>query len=298
MMAENDVEANKGSVVADDGDSDTRTKWVGKALQRQNRCFGVALTLCLLFAAGFVAFQTISPAEESPIDEFDNQAGTITNDAKNAKIQKYLDAHRAMNHTGRFWYHTGGGQNPFAGRYQGDEQGGHLRDYTTALAKARAKQDAIFKHWQRNHPGEEVPEKYKKLADAKLAQTHYDAAMQHYQKKYGRLPSGAGDFNKKKSYDEKKLGNWKKAHGFDDDLQTSRLPHGSPVNPRGHAASKGKAKTQSSPSAKPQSLPQEQTEDSKEEPPSSASKKPQSLPQEQTEDNEEEPPTKKNTSNP
>ena len=92
--------------------------WVLPALHRQNRCFGIAVTIVLLVAAVYVVAVTYSEPDEYAIAEaFSSQTGSVTDQADNAKVQEALEKHKSAHAHGSF-------DNPFNG-LRGSPFGNH-----------------------------------------------------------------------------------------------------------------------------------------------------------------------------
>lgn len=88
------------------------------ALRRQNRCFGIAVTIVLLVATVYVVAGTYSEPNEYTIAEaYDSQTGAVTDQADNAKVQEAIEKHKTAHAHGSFG-------NPFNG-LRGSPFGNH-----------------------------------------------------------------------------------------------------------------------------------------------------------------------------
>jgi hypothetical protein len=66
-----------------------RAGWALPAMRRQNRCFGVAVTMVLIVATVYIVASTYSEPDEYNIaGEYDSKFGAVSDQANNAKVSR------------------------------------------------------------------------------------------------------------------------------------------------------------------------------------------------------------------
>lgn len=87
-----------------------RAGWALPAMRRQNRCFGVAVTMVLIVATVYIVAGTYSePDEYNVAGEYDSKFGAVSDQANNAKVQEALEKYKKNPS------HGAGLDNPFKG---------------------------------------------------------------------------------------------------------------------------------------------------------------------------------------
>jgi len=87
-----------------------RAGWALPAMRRQNRCFGVAVTMVLIVATVYIVAGTYSePDEYNVAGEYDAKFGAVSDQANNAKVQEALEKYKKNPS------HGAGLDNPFKG---------------------------------------------------------------------------------------------------------------------------------------------------------------------------------------
>jgi hypothetical protein len=193
MIELSEVRRTAAAVSRDDDDDDNveacsranapRTSWVLPAMRRQNRYFGVAVTVVLIVATVYIVAGTYSePDEYNVAGEYDSQFGAVSDQADNAKVQEALEKYKKNPS------HGGGLDNPFNGLHgvplhpsaKNHHQGGDSNPWTRPgynpwtrpnqgehgalqwMAAQRNQSDAAKwaaqkDRWDRAHPGVPFP---------------------------------------------------------------------------------------------------------------------------------------------
>jgi glutamine cyclotransferase len=125
------------------------------AMRRQNRWFACAATMFLLGGAAFVLTKNYTSPSELPVDVFDQDGGTVGEEADNSKMQEAKTAKHNP---------ASPGKNPFHIPSQDVNNAGHKSDLQDIMNlrhnRTNSKQNAVLEHWNRNHPGEPLPDRY------------------------------------------------------------------------------------------------------------------------------------------
>ena len=130
------------------------------AMRRQNRWFACGMTIFFLSAVTFVLTKNYTSPEEIPVDFFDDPGGTVGNDAANAKIQEASEK-ALLTHS----HHAAPDKNPFNIPYHKKDLP-QYNDLKSSLVDGRQnrtkiKQEAILERWNRTHPGQPFPDRFK-----------------------------------------------------------------------------------------------------------------------------------------
>ena len=130
------------------------------AMRRQNRWFACGMTIFFLSAVTFVLTKNYTSPEEIPVDFFGDPGGTVGNDATNAKIQEASEK-ALLTHS----HHAAPDKNPFNIPYHKKDLP-QYNDLKSSLVDGRQnrtkiKQEAILERWNRTHPGQPFPDRFK-----------------------------------------------------------------------------------------------------------------------------------------